>query len=217
MQQSPTPLSRQASDNAQLPRGPDDMRGKRLLKLAAIVMTIGAVGGCGGAALVAPTTVQVSASPPTTTATDPTDSAQYCQRLPDGKWVTNDSAFSTTPCVPEPTYATGDERADGAVALPRCVTCSLSVWNRAEARAAARSGGQASMSGMESAAAEDASGVGLPEAAGGSLVEECAQDTDDGLCDCVTGQVAQEVAPGDVSDLTADDPRVQAAVRSCSQ
>lgn len=193
------------------------MRGKRLLKLAAIVPIIGGVGGCGGAALVGPTTFPASESPPTTTMSDPTASAQYCQRLSDGKWVTNDSAFSTTPCVPEPSYATGNEEVDGTVALPRCSTCRMSDWNRAEARAEARNSGRSPTSQVDSAAAGNTSSGGLPVAPGESVVEGCAQDVDDGLCDCVTGQMAQEVSPGDMDALTSEDPRVQAAVRSCSE
>src|ERR1700746_3805214 len=120
------------------------MRRNRLPWIIATVLPIIAlVAACGGTALVTPNVIVPSktATPvagENNATSDMSASASYCQRLNDGEWVTNDSAFSTTPCVPDPSYATGDEQVDGSAALPRCLTCSLSDWERAEKRAATR-------------------------------------------------------------------------------
>jgi hypothetical protein len=187
------------------------MRGKRLLRIAAIGLGIGAITGCGGAAFVGSSTLAISSMPPTTTTANPTASVRYCQRLPDGRWVTNDSAFSTTPCVPDPSYATGDEEADGSGVIPRCFGCSPSDWDRAETRAEQRSAG------VDGAAAASTSPSDLPTAADGTVAHACAQDAEDGLCGCVTGQLAQQVPSDQMGALPADDPRVRAALQSCQQ
>lgn len=195
------------------------MRRKRLRGITAILLIITAVAGCGGTALVGTTLI-----PPTTTAiagessatSDNYASARYCQRLDDGEWVTNDSAFSTTPCVPDPSYATGNEQADGSVAVPRCLTCSLSDWESAEERAEIRNGHQAQTPGTGTTAAESTGSSGLPAAAAGSFLEACAQNTDGGFCGCVTSHIAQQVPRYQLSGLAADDPRVQAALESCA-
>jgi hypothetical protein len=190
------------------------MRRKRLPWITATVLLIIAlVAGCGGTALVTPKmvvpTTTTNSTPGESSATADTDaSAGYCQLLSDGEWVTNDSAFSTTPCVPDPSYATGDEQVDGSVALPRCFTCTLSDWNRAEERAAARNGGQTQTAGTNTTAE-------LPAAAYGSFVKVCAQNADGGLCGCVTRAVSRQVPSNQLGALAADDPRVQAALESC--
>lgn len=191
------------------------MRRKRLPWITAtVLLIIAVVAGCGGSALVTP---KMNIPTRTTTATagesdatsDTDDSASYCQRLNDGEWVTNDSAFSTAPCVPDPEDATGDEQADGTAALPRCFTCTLSDWERAEKRAAIRNG-----SGTETTAADNVSPSGSP-VAGGGYFEMCAQNVDDGLCSCVASRIEKEVPQYQLAALTADDPRVQDAIESC--
>lgn len=183
------------------------MRGKSLLRIAPVVLTIGAVAGCGGAAVVGSATVSTSLSLTTKTPRDPTASARYCQLLPTGEWVTNDSAYSTTPCAPDPAYATGDEQVDGSVAIPRCFTCSLSDWDRAEKRAEARNAA------VDVQAANTTTAGGLPEEIAGSFTQACAQNADE--CGCVEREVAQQVPPDQMGALTADDPRVQAALQKC--
>lgn len=191
------------------------MRRKRLPWITATALLIIAlVAGCGGTALVTPkmvvpTTTTTSTPGESNATADTGASASYCQRLSDGEWVTNESAFSTTPCVPDPSYATGDEQVDGSVALPRCFTCALSDWERAEERAAARNGGQLQTAGTNATAE-------LPAAAGGSFVKACAQNADGGLCACVSSQIAQQVPRYQLGALSADDPRVEAALESCA-
>jgi hypothetical protein len=198
------------------------VRRKRLSGITAIILLIiTVVAGCGGTALVGTTLIPPSTTT-TTTATasnassDKYASARYCQRLDDGDWVTNDSAYSATPCVPDPSYATGNEQADGYGATPRCFACSLSDWERAEKRAKARNGGQPQTFGTDTTAADSTSSGGLPAAAGGSFVKACAQNADGGFCACVAGHVAKQVPRYQMGALTADDPRVQAALESCA-
>src|SRR5689334_5568491 len=100
------------------------MRGKRGAMIA-LGVAVAAIAGCGGGArIVTVTQANPSArTPPATTstsATTPDDHAsnRYCQRLDNGRWVTNDGPYSTTPCVPAPSNATGDEQRDGSLALP---------------------------------------------------------------------------------------------------
>jgi hypothetical protein len=183
------------------------MRGNSLLKIAPIVLIIGTVAGCGGAAVVGSATVSPSLRPPITTTSNPSASARYCQRLPNGQWVTNDSAYSTTPCVPDPAYATGDEQVDGSVAIPRCFACSLSDWDRAEKRAEAR------IASVDTTAANTTTAGSLPEEIAGSFSQACDQNADE--CECVERQVAKQVSPNQMGALTADDPRVQAALQNC--
>jgi hypothetical protein len=196
------------------------MRRKRLPWITATVLLIIAlVAGCGGTALVTPKmvvpTTTANSTPGESNATaDTDDSASYCQLLSDGQWVTNDSAFSTTPCVPNPAYATGNEQADGYLAIPRCFTCNLSDWERAEERAARRNGSQIQPIGTDPPGA-DGTSSGLP-VAGDSYFEMCAQNVDDGLCSCVANRIEQQVPQYQLAALTADDPRVQGAVESCA-
>ena len=103
--------------------------------------------------------------------------------------MTNDSPYSTTPCVPDPSNATGDEQADSSLALPRCFSCSLADWKRAEARARASSVGDDS---------GDTTGGGAAQVAWGAAVRArfvalCAGDHEDpdNVCECVADQVAK--------------------------
>ena len=174
------------------------------------------VAGCGGTALVTPNMI-IPTTTTTTTAgesnatSDTDDSASYCQRLNDGKWVTNDSAFSTTPCVPDPADATGDEQADGCASLaPLLHLHSVGLGARR------RAGRNTEWVRHGNQAADSSSSSGLPAAAAGSFLKACAQNADGGLCACVSSQVAQQVPRYQLRALTADDPRVQAALESCA-
>jgi hypothetical protein len=69
----------------------------------------------------------------------PVGSSSDCQFV-SGKWVTNSSATSHTPCVPDPAFASGDiksDEADGGL-TPRCFKCKMSDWYRAEKAASSR-------------------------------------------------------------------------------
>ena len=192
------------------------MRGKRLLRIATIAVTIGTVAGCGGAAVVGPETVPVSWSPPTTTTPDPTTSARYCQRLDDGRWVTNDSAYSTTPCVPDPSNATGDEQADGSQAIPRCFTCKLSEWDRAEWRKA-RQAPPGPSDGTTSA--DTAYPNGWSPQAQAQVFASCTSGWGDNRaqCCCVVDSVVQvqQIPADDAPSLSSYDPEIQAAASDC--
>ena len=189
--------------------------------MVALGAAIAAIAGCGGGARTA-TVTQANPSattPPATTAkraTAPDDHAsnRYCQRLDNGRWVTNDSAYSTTPCVPDASQATGNEQADGSVALPRCFSCSLADWRRAEERARASSAGRDSGDTTTAGAAQVAWGGAVRA----RFVAQCAGDQDDtdNVCECVADQVADQVPPAQADTLSADDPRVEAAAQRCT-
>src|SRR5690242_18908868 len=123
------------------------MRGQvgAMVALGAAVAAITGCGSGGRTMTVTEAKPSLTTAPASTHATPTTAdshaSDRYCQRLDSGRWVTNDSPYSTTPCVPEPSKATGDEQADGSVALPRCFGCSIADWQRAENRARTSSAG----------------------------------------------------------------------------
>jgi hypothetical protein len=125
--------------------------------------------------------------------------------------MTNDSAYSTTPCVPDPSYATGDEKADGAVAIPRCFTCTLAEWERAEERAERRVGGT---SGGATTVHESMSVDGWTAGQQDAFLTVCAEDGL-GACECLAGQLAPRIPGYEAGDLSANDPRIQAAVQIC--
>jgi hypothetical protein len=141
---------------------------------------------------------------------DPTLSVGYCQLLDDGQWVTNDSASSTTPCVPDPSYATGDEQADASVAVPRCYTCKLSDWTRAETQAAVRAGHASATS---TVAATGATGWSSDDHKG--FMSECTAYLNGSLCECLANHLAWRIPPDQAQGLSGEDPRVQEAVREC--
>jgi hypothetical protein len=188
------------------------VRGVRLAEIAAAALAV-VVTGCGRAAMVnptssspAPTTSVVNRSPSSTRV-----SARYCQRLDDGTWVTNDSAYSTTTCVPDPSYATGDEQADGAVAIPRCFTCTLAEWRRAEERAETRAGGTPSTA---ATAIESTTLDGWTAKEENAFLHVCGQNGF-GTCQCLADQLAPRVPGYEAGELSARDPRIQAAVQIC--
>jgi hypothetical protein len=187
------------------------MRGERHLRIAATLLSIGTVAGCGAAAPVGPETVPVLSSPTTTTA-DPTDSAAYCQWLGGREWVTNDSAYSTTPCVPDPSAATGDEQADASVAIPRCFSCELSDWERAEQRAAQRLGLPSPGSTVATAKAR---AEGWSATARSSFISGCAENMVGVQCRCLANQLERQAPADQAQSLAGDDPRLHAATRAC--
>jgi hypothetical protein len=190
------------------------MRGERHLRIAAIALSIGTVAGCGGAAPVGPATVPGFSSPSTTTP-DPTDSAAYCQWVDGGKWVTNDSAYSTTPCVPDPSDATGEEQADASVAIPRCFSCKLSDWDRAERREAQRLGLPSPPSGVAAAATAKTSPDPWSPGARSSFISGCAENMVGVECGCLADRLERQVPADQAQSLAGDDPRVHAATQSC--
>jgi hypothetical protein len=191
------------------------MRGKRQLRTAAIALTIGTVAGCGGAAGVGPATVPASSSPPPTTTPDPTISAAYCQWLSAGNWVTNDSAYSTTPCVPDPSDATGDEQADASVAMPRCFSCKLSDWARAELRAARRRGLPSPGSNVATAASASTGADRWSPRARSGFISGCAENMVGVQCGCLADQLERQVSADQAPSLAGDDPRLPAATQAC--
>lgn len=188
---------------------------KRLRRLAAFSLTVGVVSGCGGAALTNAVPASESSIPAATEAADPTMSVGYCQLLDDGEWVTNDSATLTTPCVPDPSYATGDEQVDASVAVPRCYTCKLSDWNRAEGRAAVRTGKDSAASPLDTSPTDSASRNEWSPDARRSFMGDCTAYMDASLCQCLANHLEWRVPPDQAEALTGEDPRVQLAARQC--
>jgi hypothetical protein len=178
------------------------------------------IAGCGAGTRVASTTVAtvsnwITTTSPSQSATtaDKYDSAHYCQQLQSGVWVTNDTADSTTPCVPDPRYATGDEEADASQAIPRCYTCTLSEWKRAEQRKARQA--PEPSGGTPDAHAIDRDGWSSLDHE--HVVETCASSwrESEGLCDCIANKVAQAMPAYEAAEVGAHDPRVQAAAEDC--
>jgi hypothetical protein len=178
-------------------------------------LTIGALSGCGGAALTDPTLGAGSSIPAPTTAPDPMAAVGYCQLLDDGRWVTNDSANSTTPCVPDPSYATGDERADASVALPRCYTCKPSDWNHAERRAAARTGHASAPSTVATTPTDIADLNKWSTDVRRGFMTDCMTFLVGSLCECLANHLEWRVPPDQAEGLSGEDPRVQVAARDC--
>lgn len=184
------------------------MRGKRLPGIAAIGLIMTVVAGCGGTAVVLS---RASSPAPVTTVADKTVSARYCQeRVDDGDWVTNE-AESTTPCVPDPSYATGDEQADASIAIPRCFSCKLSDWDRAEQRAAKRRQSPP----MASHAATTATGSTGVDGWSSSVRQNFLSVCSGALCECLANHLQWQVPAAQAQTLSADDPRVQTAARDC--
>jgi hypothetical protein len=153
------------------------------------------------------------------------ESARYCERLADGRWVTNNHA--NAPCVPNPADATGNAAADGSVPLPRCGSCKASDWNRAERRAAARGAatGRAAAAARKAAttsagvAAATPHGTRWPAALRASFVNACTV-TSGGrahVCGCIADHLARIVPAEQLPNLSVDDPRVYGAVAGCQR
>lgn len=195
-----------------VPNGVDNVGWKRLRRLAAISLTIAVVSGCGGTAVISSMSDAGSSIPTAINASDPTASVRYCQRLDDGQWVTNASANSTTPCVPDPSYATGDEQADAFVAVPRCFTCKPSDWNRAERHAALRAGRASAASTV--AATATATNNWSPDTRS-SFISDCSAYVGGHLCECLANHLEWQVPLNQAEGLSGDDPRVQVAAQEC--
>lgn len=199
-----------------------ERRWRRLIDIPAIVFVVSALAGCGTAASPDTASILSSSSPPTigtvvgsNPGPDKTESAKYCQLLSDGDWVTNDSAYSTTPCVPDPAYASGDEQADASRAIPRCFSCKLSDWNRAEKRAAQRSG-QSWLATDTSTTGTDTTNLGSwTPGLRRSFVSACSENVSGALCQCLANHLARQVPAAQTGTLSAEDPRVQADVKTC--
>lgn len=184
----------------------------RLRRLAAISLTVGVVSGCGEAAVIGSVSDTGSSSPAAPKQSDPTLSVAYCQLRDNGEWVTNDRANSTSPCVPDPSHATGDEPADASVAIPRCYTCKLSDWKRAERRAAVQSG-EAAAASMVATTATDTNHWSRD--ARSRFLSDCGASLDGSLCECLANHLERGVRPDQAEGLSAEDPRVKLAARYC--
>jgi hypothetical protein len=183
----------------------------------AIAAAVTLLAGCGGGAVHTVTGAGQS-GPSLTTSTSTTTaensaSARYCQLLDSGRWVTNDSPYSTTPCVPNPSFATGNEQADGTVAIPRCFTCKLSDWKRAERRAARRAGTSTTESAVS--ATTDQYGWSSPVTLGFDSVCTADWGASAQLCGCIANQLEAQLPEQRVPSLSADDSWVQAAANAC--
>lgn len=189
---------------------------KRLLRIAALVFTIGMVAGCGGAVLAAgPSTIPASRNPSMTGTPDPTDSGRYCQERPgDGEWVTNE-ADSSTPCVPDPSDATGDDEADASKAVPRCFSCKMSDWDRAEQHAAKRLGSSSAASNVITTGTTTARAAKWSVSVRGGFIIACTENMASALCDCLANHLAWQVPSDEAQSLSGDDPRVRAAAHNC--
>jgi len=195
----------------------NDVQRQRLLRILPIVVVIGGLAGCGTSASLDTPSAPSSSSPSITAdapVKDKTASASYCQLLADGHWVTNDSAYSTTPCVPDPADASGDEQADALRAIPRCFTCQLSDWTRAEERAARRTG-QSIASATATTGTYTTSAGSWSPGLRRSFVSQCSKNVGGTLCECLANHLARQVPSAQTGNLSGDDPRVQADVKTC--
>jgi hypothetical protein len=116
--------------------------------------------------------------------------------------------------VPDPSFATGDEQADGSAALPRCFICKLSDWKRAESEAAR----VASTPNPTSATGGSDDSNGWSPTDSSQLFYKCTMNWrgSAALCGCVVDQLAQQEIPvADIAGLSADDPSVSAAATAC--
>jgi hypothetical protein len=194
------------------------MRGKRYFWKAAGAFAIILIAGC-GIETQTPSSVVANASKPVATTPAPTapdkyEPTRYCQQLMSGAWVTN-SLYSTTPCVPDPSYATGDEAVDRSHMIPRCFTCKLSDWTAAEERKAQ----QASTSPGYAASAATAHQSDWSPERRVQVIDTCTSSWggDETLCDCMINHVAYQVPATMASSLSPDDARLEAALDECNQ
>jgi hypothetical protein len=196
------------------------MRGKRFAWIAIGAFAVIVLAWLGAGTLARTPTVGSASSPTastktsdTATAPDKYDTARYCQRLDNGTWVTNVSAYSTTRCVPEPSYATGDEAADGSQAIPRCFTCKLSDWKRAEQKRAEQATAQPTNTSNGATADPSAWSPALRDQVVGTCTTGWGGNPT--VCGCVVTQLARQVPAYEASWLSSTDPRVQAAASAC--
>ena len=189
----------------------DAMRGKRFPWKAAGAFAIVLIAGCGTGTQAPSSIVATASNPIATTTREEYESAHYCQQLLTGAWVTN-GVHSTTPCVPDPPYASGDEEADRSHVIPRCFTCKLSDWKRAEQNKAR----QASAPGYTSSSGTAHQSEWSP-ARRGEVIATCTSSWggNQSLCDCVVHHVAQQIPAPEASSLSPDDARLEAAAGEC--
>jgi hypothetical protein len=133
-------------------------------------------------------------------------SASYCQPLGGGRWVTNDSPHSTTPCVPDLTYAESDHDGDDAAAVPRCFTCTMSQFKQAERRHLPAPGRSVTSTSPDSTYLARSQLATRCAAQGAASAHQCA---------CIAAHLATVTSMDEIQSLPADDPRLQAALDSC--
>lgn len=195
------------------------MRRKWFRGVATGALTVVAIAACGAGTLTHRASIAPASRSATTITSDrsPTtkyESRRYCQLLANGKWVTNNTAYSATPCVPDPSYATGDEALDGSRVIPRCVSCKLSDWKRAEARMATSAPG--------------GDNITIPDAGDPSewsvsartkIIGACTTRWGDNpsVCRCVVNRVAQQIPAYEAGDLSPEDTGVRAAAIACGE
>ena len=192
------------------------MREKRFPWKAGGAFAIIVIAGC-GAGTQAPSSVVATASKPIAKATAPTarekyESTRYCQQLESGAWVTN-SLDSTIPCVPNPSYATGDDEADRSHVIPRCFTCKLSDWNATEQRKAR----QASVPPDDTSSAVAARNSDWSPMRRGQVIATCTTSWGgkQSLCDCVVNHMADQIPASEASSLSLNDARLETAAVEC--
>lgn len=176
------------------------------------------IAGCGGGTQARSSIVATASKPIATTTRDKYDSAKYCQELESGGWVTN-SARSTTPCVPDPSYATGDEGVDRSHIIPRCFTCKLSAWTRAEQNRAPeqnRARQASAPPGYNVSAVTGHHSDWSPQRRG-QVIATCTSSWggDQTLCDCVVNHMAYQIPAAAASSLSPDNARLDAAAVAC--
>ena len=194
------------------------MRGKRFFWKAAGVFAINMIAGCGAGTQAPSSVVARAAKPiattPARTTPDKYESTRYCQQLMSGAWVTN-SLHSTTPCVPDPSYATGDGAVDRSHVIPRCITCKLSDWTAAEQKKAQ----QATAPPPNTPSAATAHHSDWSPERRGQVIDTCTSSWggDETLCDCVVNHVAYQIPATAASSLSPDDARLEAAAGECNE
>jgi hypothetical protein len=192
------------------------MHGKQLFWKAAGAFAIIMIAGCGAGtpSSVVATAPEAIATAPAPTTPDKYESARYCQQLMSGAWVTN-SLHSTTRCVPDPSYATGDEAVDRSHVIPRCFTCKLSAWTAAEQAKAH----QWSAPPRYPASAGTAHHSDWSPERRVQVIDTCTSSwgADETLCDCVVNHVAYQVPATAASSLSPDDARLEAAADECNE
>lgn len=192
------------------------MRGKRFPWKPAAAFALIMIAGCGTGTQVSSSVVATASRPIATTTALTTRakyaSARHCQQLPSGAWVTN-SLYSTTPCVPDPSYATGDEEVDSSHVIPRCFTCKLADWTTAEQRKAR----QASAPQGDTASAVTAQQSDWSPQRRGQMIDTCTSSWggDQTLCDCMVNHMAYQIPATEAGSLSLDDARLDVAAVEC--
>jgi hypothetical protein len=184
------------------------LRGKKRVGLA-VGCLAAVVAGCGTAQVFTGSPSQLAPTTPAAVAYHGS-STHYCQLLGDGAWVT-DVARSTTPCVPDPSYATGDERVDGAVAVPRCFKCKLADWKQAEKQAAAAQVAAVTQT------TEDQPTNHWPGSVRRDFISSCGTaGMGKEQCGCMANHLDRQIPVAQMGDEAADDQKIQTAETECA-